>query len=251
MPFNRTFFDPFLWEFVCFCWEDGQRRNFWISEWGFKIEWMLPDHLPKYATLIYMLSVLSCHLLMLFAKYLLSTYDSVLGYCSMCWGFNSEKAIVILMELTVWSGKLSQTDKHINIQYVKWCCCCSVIQSCPTLCNPMDCSTPGFLILHHLLELAQTHIYWVHDANQPSRFLKENRGVWAGPLPHIFNNTGIAHSFDGFCWFDRYFIYCEFCCELVLYSPLPILWWCVFLQIWMRSWFIMDLNPLIYICCNY
>ena len=153
MPFNRTFFNPFLWEFVCFCWEDGQRRNFWISEWGFKIEWMLPDHLPKYATLIYMLSVHSCHLLMLFAKYLLSTYDSVLGYCSMCWGFNSEKAIVILMELTVWSGKLSQTDKHINIQYVKWCCCCSVTQLCPTLCNPMDCSTPGFLVLHYLQSL--------------------------------------------------------------------------------------------------
>ena len=49
------------------------------------------------------------------AKYLLSTYDSVLEYCSRCGGYNSEKAIVILMELTVWSGKLSQTDKHINI----------------------------------------------------------------------------------------------------------------------------------------
>ena len=32
----------------------------------------------------------------------------------------------------------------------------SVTQSCPTLCNPMDCSTPGFTVLHHLLELAQT-----------------------------------------------------------------------------------------------
>ena len=49
------------------------------------------------------------------AKYLLSIYDSVLEYCSRCRGHNSEKAIVILMELTVWSGKLSQTDKHINI----------------------------------------------------------------------------------------------------------------------------------------
>ena len=86
----------------------------------------------------------------------------------------------------------------------------SVTLSCPTLCDPMDCSTPGFLVLHHLLELAQTHIHWVGDAIQPSCSLKENRGVWAGPLPHTFNNTGITHSFDGFCWFDRYFIYCEF-----------------------------------------
>ena len=33
-------------------------------------------------------------------------------------------------------------------------CCCSVTQSCPTLCDPMDCSTPGFPVHHHLPELA-------------------------------------------------------------------------------------------------
>jgi len=36
--------------------------------------------------------------------------------------------------------------------------CCSVAQLCLTLCDPMDCSMPGFPILHHLLELAQTHV---------------------------------------------------------------------------------------------
>jgi len=35
--------------------------------------------------------------------------------------------------------------------------CCSITQSCPTLCDPMDCSTPGFPALHHLLNLAQTY----------------------------------------------------------------------------------------------
>ena len=34
--------------------------------------------------------------------------------------------------------------------------CCSVTQLCPTLCNPMDCSMPGFPVLHYLLEFAQT-----------------------------------------------------------------------------------------------
>ena len=34
------------------------------------------------------------------------------------------------------------------------CCCCSVSQSCPTLCDPMDCSTPGFPVHHQLLEPA-------------------------------------------------------------------------------------------------
>ena len=45
---------------------------------------------------------------------------------------------------------------------------CSVAQSCPTLCDPMVCSMPGFPVLHHLPELAQTHIHWVNDAIQPS-----------------------------------------------------------------------------------
>ena len=39
-------------------------------------------------------------------------------------------------------------------------CCCSVVaQLCLTLCDPMDCSTPGFPVLHHLPELAQTHVH--------------------------------------------------------------------------------------------
>ena len=50
-------------------------------------------------------------------------------------------------------------------------CCCSVTQSCLAICNPMDCSTPGFPIIHHLQELAQTHIHWVGDAIQPSHSL--------------------------------------------------------------------------------
>ena len=39
------------------------------------------------------------------------------------------------------------------------CGCCSVAQSCLTLYNPMDCSTPGFLVLHYLLEFAQVHVH--------------------------------------------------------------------------------------------
>ena len=39
------------------------------------------------------------------------------------------------------------------------CSCCSVTQSCPILCDPMDCSTSGFPVLHRLLEFVQTHIH--------------------------------------------------------------------------------------------
>ena len=44
----------------------------------------------------------------------------------------------------------------------------SVTQLCPTLCDPTDCSTPGFPVHHQFLELAQTHIHRVSDAIQPS-----------------------------------------------------------------------------------
>ena len=70
----------------------------------------------------------------------------------------------------------------------KHICCCSVAQSCPTLCDPMDCSTPGFPVLHHLLEFAQTHVHWVGDAIWPSHPLLL-------PSPFAFNLSQHQHLF--------------------------------------------------------
>ena len=72
---------------------------------------------------------------------------------------------------------------------------CSVSQSCPTHCDPMDCSIPGFPVPHHLSELAHTYVHWVGDAIQPSRPLLSPSppafnlysliwGSWAGYLIH-------------------------------------------------------------------
>ena len=44
----------------------------------------------------------------------------------------------------------------------------SVAQSCPTLCDPMNCNTPGHPVHHQLLEFTQTHIHCVSDVIQPS-----------------------------------------------------------------------------------
>ena len=52
--------------------------------------------------------------------------------------------------------------------------------SCFWLCDPMDCSAPGFLVHHQLLELAQTHVHWVSDSTQPSHPL-------SSPSPPTFN----------------------------------------------------------------
>ena len=48
------------------------------------------------------------------------------------------------------------------------CCCCSVAKFCLTLCDPKDCNTQGFPILHHLPESAKIHVLWVGDAIQSS-----------------------------------------------------------------------------------
>ena len=55
-----------------------------------------------------------------------------------------------------------------------------VTKSCSTLCDPMDCSTPGFSVHHHLPEFPQTHIHWVSDAIQPSHPL-------SSPSPPAFS----------------------------------------------------------------
>ena len=50
-------------------------------------------------------------------------------------------------------------------------CCCWGTQSCPTICDPMDCNTPGLPVHHQLPEFTQTHVHWVGDAIQPSHSL--------------------------------------------------------------------------------
>ena len=67
--------------------------------------------------------------------------------------------------------------------------CCSGARSCPALCNPMDCSTPGLPVLHQLLELDQTHVHRVGGAIQPT--------ILCCPLlllPSIFPSIGVFSS---------------------------------------------------------
>ena len=63
----------------------------------------------------------------------------------------------------------------------------SVSQSCPTLCNPMDCSTPGLPVHHQLLEFTQTHVHRVGDAIQPSYPLSSP----SPPSPNPFQHQGL------------------------------------------------------------
>ena len=69
-----------------------------------------------------------------------------------------------------------------------------VAQSCPTLCNPMDSSTPGFPVLHCLQEFAQTHVPWVSDTIQSSCSLSPPSPlVLIFPSIRVFSNESALH----------------------------------------------------------
>ena len=82
----------------------------------------------------------------------------------------------------------------------------SVPRLCLTLCEPMDCITPGFPVYHQLPELAQSHVHWVGDAIQPSHplfptsppafNLSQHQGLfqWVSSLHQLAQSIGASAS---------------------------------------------------------
>ena len=92
--------------------------------------------------------------------------------------------------------------------------CCSVAKSYPTLCVPMDCSTPGFSVLHCLLEFAPTHVHWVSDAIQPSHpqlspppalNLSQHQGLflWVSSSHQVAKVLELQHQHQSLQWIFR------------------------------------------------
>ena len=80
--------------------------------------------------------------------------------------------------------KNNKKELRNNIQFS------SVAQLCPMLCDPMDCSTPGFSVHHQLPEFTQTHVHQVSDAIQPSHPL-------SSPSPPALNLSQHQGLFQG------------------------------------------------------
>ena len=72
----------------------------------------------------------------------------------------------------------------------------SVAQSCPTLCDPMNCSTPGLPVHHQLPEVTQTHVHRVSDAIQPSHLLSSPSPPAPNPSQHqgLFQWVNSSHE---------------------------------------------------------
>ena len=83
--------------------------------------------------------------------------------------------------MSTWLVYVWQLYGQISIKMLVWSCFwmwltftsvvqfSSVTQLCPTLCNPMNCSTPGLPVHHQLLESTQTHVHCISDAIQSSQ----------------------------------------------------------------------------------
>ena len=72
----------------------------------------------------------------------------------------------------------------------------SVAQSCPTLCDPMNRSTPGLPVYHHLLEITKTHVHRVRDAIQPSHPRSSSSPPAPNPSQHqsLFQWVNSSHQ---------------------------------------------------------
>ena len=102
----------------------------------------------------------------------------------------------------------------------------SVAQSCPTLCDAMDCSMPGLPVHHQLLEFTQTHVHWVSDAIQPSHpllspspafNLSQHQGLfqWVSSSHQMTKVLENQLQHQSFQWIFR----TSFLWDLLLWSP--------------------------------
>ena len=137
--------------------------------------------------------------------------------------FRNRKRYIIL-RTTHHAGALMETEGTSEFQAwllfelphlhdLGWCfsvqglCCCSVSQSCPTLCNPMDCSTPGYSVLHYLPSLLELMFT---ESVMPSNHL-----ILCHPLlllPSIFPNIKVFSNDLALC--IRWPKYCSFSISL-------------------------------------
>ena len=142
-----------------------------------------------------------------FISMLLSLETSALwpGFCAQ---FGYAVITDLQWEIHIWSlsGFWHRTSQII---------CCPVTKSCATLCDPMNCSMPGFPVLHYLPGLAKTHVHWVGDSIQtsyplllsslPALNLSQHQGLfpWVGSLHQVAEVLELQLQHQSFQWIPR------------------------------------------------
>ena len=109
------------------------------------------------------------------------------------WGINLKQRRWEMSKLSGILKKKScerEATKQCSVQFR------SFAQLCPTLCEPMNCSTPGLPVHHQLLEFTQTHVHPVSDAIQPSHPLSSPSPPAPSPAQHqgLFQSVNSLHE---------------------------------------------------------
>ena len=137
--------------------------------------------------------------------------SSVNGYlgCFYLW-------ILWIMLWWTWGVWISLHD--LTLSSFGWCYIfqfSSDAQSCPTLCDPKDCSIPGLPVHHQLLEPTQTHVHWISDAIQPAHplslpsppalNLSQHQGLfkWVSSLYQVAKVLEFQLQHQSFHWTPR------------------------------------------------
>ena len=121
-----------------------------------------------------MLKNISCYLL------LLSSVPKIIPFLTLQQGWKVQ--ICSCFKQCAWGWRYSLLNQFSSVQFS------SVLQSCPTLCNPMNHSTPGLPVHHQLPEFTQTHVCRVGDAIQPSHPLSSP----SPPAPNPSQHQGLS-----------------------------------------------------------
>ena len=143
------------------------------------------SYFPSFISLFYKLLLITLLLISDYSKWkhLPSTLSlEILGLwlCKSGWGREELLLAVMFLGFPVASGSLSSSwtrqrpqvaASKASVQWIQPHPCCSGAKSCPTLCHPMNCSRPGFLVFHCLPEFAQIHVHRVSDAIKSSHLL--------------------------------------------------------------------------------
>ena len=113
----------------------------------------------------------------------------------------NESSCCFYILVSIWScqfwivaGRSNRCGSGISL-FTLWIQFISVAQSCPTLCDPMNLSTPGLPVHHQLPEFTQTHVHQVSDANQPSHpLLSAFPPALIFPSIRVFSSESVLHT---------------------------------------------------------
>ena len=174
-------------------------RKLWLSQWALSTWYLWPvisrtvlipvsdfilclNHLVWLKHTTYILTVGTFHSLQLQT---FDVYKFKWEVFFFCWGTVDLKFVSFK-----YTEKVIQIYQLSSVQFI------SVAQSCLTLCDPMNCSTPGLPVHHQLPEFTQTHVHWVSDAIQPSHPLSSPSPPAPNPSQHqsLFQWVNSSHE---------------------------------------------------------